>query len=329
MEAIYKDYRDKGVTFFYIYTREPHAGQRQFVDYKQTKSIEERLAYVKQCREELGITIPFLVDDMKGTVQRAYGNCPNSGWVIGKDGKVVAKRAWANPEALRADLVKLVGPVENPTQPAGPQPSGPRGPVPQGKRVGTELCLACHKNMKQDWDKSSHTRAVEDPKLPEADRGCEGCHGPGEAHVKSYKAADIIVYKRLDERGKARMCLSCHRDKHPPRQWMLTPHAQTEKSCVSCHDAHNDTDHTNRMHKAEVDLCRSCHTNFGTAQQASAKHPVMKDDAKCTDCHSPHAVGTTGATPTGQAAHRGGIALAALLLCGGALFAGFARQRRP
>lgn len=327
MEAIYKDYRDKDVTFFYIYTREPHAGQRQFVDYKQTKSIEERLAYVKQCREELGITIPFLVDDMKGTVQRAYGNCPNSGWVIGKDGKVVAKRAWANPEALRADLVKLVGPVENPTRPAGSQPSGPRGPVPQGKRVGTALCLACHKNMKQDWEKSSHTRAVEDPKLPEADRGCEGCHGPGEAHVKSYKAADIIVYKRLDERGKARMCLSCHRDKHPPRQWMLTPHAQTEKSCVSCHDAHNDTDHTNRMHTSEVDLCRSCHTDFGTAQPVSAKHPVMKDDAKCTDCHDPHVPRSEEEATTREAAHGDGLILAALLI-GGTLFAGLVRERR-
>jgi len=181
--------------------------------------------------------------------------------------------------------------------------------------------------MKEDWEKSSHTRAVEDARVPETLRGCEGCHGPGEAHVKSYKAGDIIVYKRLDERGKARMCLSCHRDKHPPRQWMLTPHAQTEKSCVSCHDAHNDTDHTNRMHTSEVDLCRSCHTDFGTAQQVSAKHPVMKDDAKCTDCHDPHVPRSEEEATTREAAHGDGLILAALLI-GGTLFAGLVRERR-
>ena len=41
---------------------------------------------------------------------------PNSEFIIDPDGRVVARRAWNDPTALRQDLERLIGPVENPTR---------------------------------------------------------------------------------------------------------------------------------------------------------------------------------------------------------------------
>ena len=46
------------------------------------------------------------------------GNAPNSEFVIDREGRLLRKRSWSDATALRADLEELVGPVENPTDPA-------------------------------------------------------------------------------------------------------------------------------------------------------------------------------------------------------------------
>lgn len=105
MEKLQKTWQDKGVAFFYIYTREPHPG---FYGKEQTKNIEERKANAKQCEKDLGMTLPWLVDDMRGAIQRAYGGLPNSAYVLTREGKVYYKEAWANASSLDEQLKKLL-----------------------------------------------------------------------------------------------------------------------------------------------------------------------------------------------------------------------------
>jgi len=105
VEKLYKAWRDKGVAFFYVYTREPHPG---FLGKEQTKTVEERKANAKQCEKDLGMTPPWLIDDMRGAIQRAYGGLPNSAYVITREGKVYYKEAWADAKNLDEQLRKLL-----------------------------------------------------------------------------------------------------------------------------------------------------------------------------------------------------------------------------
>ncbi len=113
METIYKDYAPKGVEFYYIYKSLAHPERDGYV---QPLTLEERLMHVKEAQRTLGTEIPWLADSMTNDIKHALGNSPNSEFVIGPDGKIVVSRSWSNPDELRKDLAKLVGPVRKRTQ---------------------------------------------------------------------------------------------------------------------------------------------------------------------------------------------------------------------
>ena len=79
-------------------------------------TLEERLMHVAQAEVQLGSRIPWLADAMTNELKHALGDMPNPEFIIDPDGRVVGRRAWSNPTALRQDLERLVGPVENPTR---------------------------------------------------------------------------------------------------------------------------------------------------------------------------------------------------------------------
>lgn len=106
MEKLYKAWRDYDVAFLYLYTREPHPG---FYDKPQTKTLKERMANAGQCEKELGMTLPWIIDDMKSTIQRAYGGLPNCAYIITSEGKVFYKEAWADASNLDRKLKELYG----------------------------------------------------------------------------------------------------------------------------------------------------------------------------------------------------------------------------
>src|SRR5580704_14574052 len=49
--------------------------------------------------------------------------------------------------------------------------------------VGTETCKSCHENMYDSYEKTPHWKTTLDTKGGPSRQGCEGCHGPGAAHV--------------------------------------------------------------------------------------------------------------------------------------------------
>jgi len=104
VEKLYKAWRDYDIEFFYVYTREPHPG---FYEKQQTKDLKERKANAKQCQKELGMTLPWIIDDMKSSIQRAYGGLPNSAYIIGSNGKVFYKEAWADASNLDKKLKEM------------------------------------------------------------------------------------------------------------------------------------------------------------------------------------------------------------------------------
>jgi len=112
LETVYRDYAPKGVKFYYIYKSLAHP---ELNGYVQPISLQERLVHIQQAQRQLGSRITWVADSMNNDVKHALGNAPNSEFVIDPQGAVVVRRAWSDPQQLRADLEKLVGRSETTT----------------------------------------------------------------------------------------------------------------------------------------------------------------------------------------------------------------------
>lgn len=91
--------------------------------------------------------------------------------------------------------------------------------------AGQKACFECHQDVEDLKAKDVH-----------AEIHCETCHGPGEKHVLSGDAADI-----LKPSGRE-FCGSCHalnaaKPKSAITQVDLTKH-NIDKNCLECHNPH-------------------------------------------------------------------------------------------
>jgi hypothetical protein len=115
MEKLNAELEDRDVRILYVYTREPHARQRfmgfDFSDEPETRSMKERMENARRCRKKYKFGIRWIIDDMKGSIQRSYGGLPNSGFVIRSDGVVAYKEAWADAGNLMSEVRKLYPPA--------------------------------------------------------------------------------------------------------------------------------------------------------------------------------------------------------------------------
>jgi hypothetical protein len=91
--------------------------------------------------------------------------------------------------------------------------------------AGQTACLECHQD-------------IEDIKLTDVHSTirCEACHGPGQKHVTSGEAADIV------KPGSREFCGNCHKKNAAKR---LTTIVQIDlnihnagKNCIECHNPH-------------------------------------------------------------------------------------------
>ncbi len=97
------------------------------------------------------------------------------------------------------------------------QPSTPPAPAAQassmlpGKASGeyaeTDICKTCHEEV---WEK--HFAGTPHSALLKGDQhGCQGCHGPAQAHVDGGgDTTKIIRFEKLTPAQTAAICLNCH-----------------------------------------------------------------------------------------------------------------------
>ena len=134
METVQRDYASKDVQFFYVYKALAHP---ELNGYVKPVTLEERLLHIKEAQRTIGSAITWLCDGMDNAIKEAFGNRPNSEFIIDPEGKILVAREWSDPQALREDLEKIIGPIENPTtvadldmKTAEPPKEAPSGIVP-------------------------------------------------------------------------------------------------------------------------------------------------------------------------------------------------------
>lgn len=103
MEPLMKAYEGKA-DFYVLYTREAHPGE----NYPAHKSFSDKVNDARDLKRLEKIERPILVDDLEGTMHRDYGARPNSVYVIGRDGIVLFRADWNDPEALKIQLDRLM-----------------------------------------------------------------------------------------------------------------------------------------------------------------------------------------------------------------------------
>ena len=155
--------------------------------------------------------------------------------------------------------------------------------------VGTDTCATSHAEVAKGFAGNPHNKIAE--MHGKAGVTCEGCHGPGRAHVEGGGDVSKIfdpakaTPKQVDEK-----CLDCHAGTHP--NFERSPHAKAGVSCTSCHSIHASQESAQLLKASQPALCYQCHTDVKPSFDMPFHHKVNEGLVKCGDCHDVH--GTFG-----------------------------------
>jgi DmsE family decaheme c-type cytochrome len=217
----------------------------------------------------------------------------------------------ANPKASRVLLSSLISLCilvvpcaagQTPQKPidksaaASPMPIAPAPAAPStgaSDFVGSETCKACHEDIYNNWEKSPHWKTTLDTKGGASHQGCEGCHGPGAAHVAGGgDKTKIFIFPDHSPKEINARCLTCHAGGTQHMNAINSEHSKNNVSCTSCHSPHHAETKEFLLVKAQPELCFSCHLDKKAEFAMPFHHRVEEGLIQCSDCHNVH--GTVG-----------------------------------
>jgi DmsE family decaheme c-type cytochrome len=157
--------------------------------------------------------------------------------------------------------------------------------------AGPETCLDCHEDLGTDYAHSVHGN-LRDYEYPSAARGCEACHGPGQMHIDTGEATDILVPTAEQGFAGNENCLTCH-NTGPLMDWNISVHADEDLSCLDCHQIHGPAVQP-LLSQETPQLCYGCHMDQQAQFQLPSRHPIWDGHMTCTACHDVHQPVFTG-----------------------------------
>ncbi|MBI4828781.1 MAG: DmsE family decaheme c-type cytochrome [Nitrospinae bacterium] len=172
--------------------------------------------------------------------------------------------------------------------------------APPGADAATaQDCRLCHEDFFESFSETMHGKVLlHNPRNDMQAKGCEACHGPGEAHMADAKdgrgndLAKITSFKKhspLTAAQKNEVCLGCHTNDDYKMYWKGSQHQSNGVACVDCHTIMKKTGKTRQMAKGTVeDTCFQCHTQRKAQFQRTNHMPFREGKMTCTNCHNPH-----------------------------------------
>ncbi len=155
--------------------------------------------------------------------------------------------------------------------------------------VGSEACKTCHPDVWSKFYKNPHFISVASGKEPSEHTGCEGCHGPGAAHIEARGGkATIIAFSELAPKQVLDNCLRCHAETLSRANIRRSTHSMNGVVCTSCHSIHSSTTPKFLLAKVQMELCYGCHADVRSQFSMPFKHRVNEGVMTCGDCHNPH-----------------------------------------
>ena len=155
--------------------------------------------------------------------------------------------------------------------------------------VGAETCKACHEDIYNNWEKTAHWKTTLDTKGGPSHQGCEGCHGPGAAHVAGGgDKTKIFIFKDHSAKEINDRCMTCHAGGTQHMNAINSVHAKNDVSCISCHSPHHAQTKEFLLVKAQPELCYTCHLSKKPQFEMPFHHRVNEGLVQCSDCHNPH-----------------------------------------
>lgn len=103
INRLHAEYGDR-VRFVLVQTREAHPGER----IPQPGTFEEKLQHARRLRDHHEVAFEVAIDDIDGTLHRAFGPKPNSAYLIDPDGTILFRAHWANDEETLRRVIDAV-----------------------------------------------------------------------------------------------------------------------------------------------------------------------------------------------------------------------------
>ena len=174
------------------------------------------------------------------------------------------------------------------SEPSNPDKS-PGGALDNPDYVGTDTCKACHEDIYNNYEKTPHWKTLNDTRGGPSKQGCEGCHGPGAAHVAGGgDKTKIFIFKDHSAKEINDRCMTCHAGGTQHMNAINSEHAKSDVSCISCHSPHHAQTREFLLVKAQPELCYSCHLQQKPQFSMPFHHRVNEGLVQCSDCHNPH-----------------------------------------
>ena len=167
---------------------------------------------------------------------------------------------------------------------------GPPAAAPPSGYVGSNACKTCHADVWFSFYRNPHFRSIASGKEPPERTGCEGCHGPAQAHVAARGGKSTIprAFSLLTPGQVLDACLTCHAPDFEKANIRRSEHTQNDVACTNCHSIHHSPTPRYLLAKKQSELCYSCHAGIRAQFEMPSKHRVNEGFMECTDCHNPH-----------------------------------------
>ncbi len=161
---------------------------------------------------------------------------------------------------------------------------------PSGGFVGSEACKICHADVWFNFYKNPHYKSIAAGNTPPDRTGCEGCHGPGKAHIEARGGKTTIprAFSLMKPAKILDTCLNCHAKDFSRANIRRSPHTEADVVCSNCHSIHKSATPKFLLARKQVDLCYSCHSDVRAQFEMPVKHRVNEGFMQCSDCHNPH-----------------------------------------